>query len=73
MFALLVGQSIDFLHMSADGEETLPSCNRVSADYWVLSTQIFPKILRGTTRALENFKAAVFRKFVELRLRKRYS
>jgi hypothetical protein len=73
MFALFVGQSVDFLHMSAHGEDTLPSCNRVGADYWVLSTQIFPEILRGTAGALENLKAAILRKLVELRLRKRYS
>jgi len=54
--------------MSTNGENTLPSCNGVSADYWVLRTQFFPNILRGTARAFENFKAAVLRKLGELRL-----
>lgn len=73
MFTLFIGQPVDFLHMSADGKDTLPPCNRVGADYWVLSTQLFPEILRGTARALENLEAALLRKLVELRLRKRCS
>lgn len=70
VFALLVAQSIDFLHMSANSEDTLPSCNRIGADYWVLSTQIFSDILRSTARALENLEAVILCKLIELRLRK---
>ena len=70
MFALFVAQSVDFLHMGANSEDTLPSCNRIGADHWVLSTQIFADILRGTARALEDLEAAILRKLIELRLRK---
>lgn len=69
IFALLIAQSVDSLHMSANSEDTLPSCNRIGADYWVLSTQIFSDILRGTARALKNLEAVIFCELIELRLR----
>jgi hypothetical protein len=71
--ALLISHSVDMLDVAANGEDALPSCDRVGADYRVDGLELGAHILGRAAWLVVQFESRLLGNLAEPRLFKGHS
>lgn len=65
ILALLLSETIDMPHVTTDGKDTLPSCDRVGPNHWMDCLKLASNILRSSSWLIVQREAAPFSHIVE--------